>query len=135
MDRSEALERPGWEGRPFAMPDDIDDPAIVKAASRIKLPRHVYWSGEDPQGKEWELGDPRQRERVYRMVMIEGTDDDVRRFIDVDELVAMWPNPLPSEAGQGSQGGLVAPAARRPAVVLSRRTRRRIESEPRTTSE
>lgn len=117
------------------MPDDIDDPAIVKAASRIKLPRHVYWSGEDPQGKEWDLGDPRQRERVYRMVMIEGTDDDVRRFIDVDELVAMWPNPLPSEAGQGSQGGLVAPAARRPAVVLSRRTRRRIESEPRTTSE
>ena len=26
------------------------------------------------------------------MVMIEGTDDDVRRFIDVDELVTMWPN-------------------------------------------
>src|SRR4051812_17590327 len=28
--------------------------------------------------------------------------------------------PLPSEAGKGSLGGLVAPAARRPAVVLSR---------------
>ena len=26
------------------------------------------------------------------MVMIEGGDEDVRRFIDVDELIAMWPN-------------------------------------------
>jgi hypothetical protein len=66
--------------------------SIVKASGRIKLPRHVYWSGEDPQGKQWELDDPRQRELVYRMVMIEGTDDDVRRFIDVDELVTMWSN-------------------------------------------
>jgi hypothetical protein len=92
VDRSEALERPGWEGRPVAIPDDVDDPAIVKASGRIKLPRHVYWSGEDPQGKEWDLDDPRQRELVYRMVMIEGTEDDVRRFIDVDGLIAMWPS-------------------------------------------
>ena len=92
MDRSEALDRPGWEGRPVAIPDDVNDPPIVKASGRVRLPRHVYWSGEDPQGKEWDLDDPRQRELVYRMVMIEGGDDDVRRFIDVDELVAMWPN-------------------------------------------
>ena len=26
------------------------------------------------------------------MVMIEGTEDDVRRYIDVDRLIAMWPN-------------------------------------------
>jgi hypothetical protein len=26
------------------------------------------------------------------MVMTEGDDDDVRRFIDVDQLIAMWPN-------------------------------------------
>lgn len=90
--QSEAVEKPGWERRPVAIPDDVDDPAIVKASGRVRLPRHVYWSGEDPQGKEWDLDDPRQRELVYRMVMIEGTDDDVRRFIDVDELLAMWPN-------------------------------------------
>lgn len=92
MDRSGASVRPGWETRPVAIPDDVDDPAIVKASGRVRLPRHVYWSGEDPQGKEWDLDDPRQRELVYRMVMIEGGHDDVRRFIDVDELIAMWPD-------------------------------------------
>jgi hypothetical protein len=74
------------------IPDDRDDPAIVKASGRITLPPHIYWSGEDPQGKVWDLDDPRQRQLVYRMVMIEGTEDDVRRFVDVDELVAMWPD-------------------------------------------
>jgi hypothetical protein len=64
----------------------------VKASGRITLPRHIYWSGEDPQGKEWDLDDPRQRELVYRMVMIEGGDEDVRHFIDVDEHIVMWPN-------------------------------------------
>lgn len=61
-------------------------------SGRVTLPGHIYWSGEDPQRKEWDLDDPRQRGLVYRMVMIEGEDDDVRRFIDVDELIVMWPN-------------------------------------------
>jgi len=75
-----------------AIPDDLEDPAIVKPSGRVTLPQNIYWSGEDPQGKEWDLDDPRQRELVYRMVMIEGGNDDVRKFIDVDELIAMWPN-------------------------------------------
>lgn len=92
MDRSGASVKPGWETRPVAIPDDVDDPSIPKASGRVILPRHIYWSGDDPQGKEWDLEDPRQRELVYRMVMIEGGDDDVREFIQVDELIAMWPN-------------------------------------------
>src|SRR5438094_5583295 len=43
---------------------------LFRSSGRVRLPRHVYWSGEDPQGKEWDLDDPRQRELVYRMVMI-----------------------------------------------------------------
>jgi hypothetical protein len=75
-----------------AIPDDVDDPSITKASGRVTLPRHIYWSGEDPQRKEWDLADPLQLELVYRMVMLEGGDDDVRHFIDVDELIRMWPN-------------------------------------------
>ena len=32
-----------------------------------------------------------QRAYVYEIVMREGTDDDVRRFIDLDQLIDMWP--------------------------------------------
>lgn len=76
----------------MAIPDDVDDPSVAKASGRVSLPLHVYWSGDDPQRKEWDLDDPLQRELVYRMVMIEGGDDDVRHFIDVDQLIAMWPD-------------------------------------------
>jgi hypothetical protein len=31
------------------------------------------------------------RAEVYRLVLAEGTEEDVRRFIDVDELVLLWP--------------------------------------------
>ena len=30
------------------------------------------------------------RVRVYEMVMCEGNEDDVRRFVDVDDLVQLW---------------------------------------------
>jgi hypothetical protein len=31
-----------------------------------------------------------QLAHVYEIVLTEGTEDDVRRFIDVDKLVALW---------------------------------------------
>src|ERR1039458_8597481 len=38
----------------------------------------------------WDLDDPRQRLQVYEIVLTEGNDDDVRRFIDIDELIGLW---------------------------------------------
>jgi hypothetical protein len=92
MDRSSASVRPGWESRPVPIPDDVDDPSVTKASGRVRLPLHIYRSGDDPQNKQWDLDDPLQRELVYRMVMSEGNEDDVRYFIDVDQLIAMWPD-------------------------------------------
>lgn len=37
------------------------------------------------------LDDPQQRAYVYEQVLREDGDDDVRRFIDIDELVSLWP--------------------------------------------
>ena len=51
------------------------------------LPRNVLWSGQD---LVWDLSDRRQRAQIYEMVLTEGTADDVRRFIDVDELIELW---------------------------------------------
>jgi len=70
-----------------AVPADIDDSSLDKAGGVIELPVHVSWSGPRIQ---WDLADRRQRAQVYEIVLSEGTDDDVRRFIDVDQLVDLW---------------------------------------------
>jgi hypothetical protein len=79
--------RRGWR-RPVAIPDDIDHPTLTKAHGVVELPVHVYWSS--PEGV-WDLDDERQRIQVYQLVLTEGTDDDVRLFIKLDELLSLWP--------------------------------------------
>ena len=78
--------RTGWV-RPVAVPQDVDDSRFEKASGVIELPLHVSWSG--PRIR-WDLADRRQRAQVYEIVLSEGTDDDVRRFIDLDQLVDLW---------------------------------------------
>lgn len=69
------------------IPDDVDDPAAEKARGRVTLPRHVNWSRSDPT---YDLSDRRQRARVYEQVLREGTAEDIRYFIDVDDLIDVW---------------------------------------------
>lgn len=71
----------------MAVPDDADDPEIVKASGLVTLPLHVRWSGPP---KTYDLSRRADRARVYEQVLREGADDDVRTFIDVDELLALW---------------------------------------------
>lgn len=72
---------------PPEIPDDMDDPTVAKARGVVTLPRRVNWSRTDPT---YDLSDRRQRARVYEQVLREGTADDVRWFIDVDELIDLW---------------------------------------------
>ncbi len=71
----------------MALPDDVDDPGIAKARGTVTLPQHVLWSGPK---RTWDLSDRRQRIQVYEMVLAEGTPEDVKLFIDVDELIDLW---------------------------------------------
>lgn len=50
-------------------------------------PLQVRWSGPP---RSYNLADRANRLLVYEQVMIEGLDDDVRAFIDVDEVVTLW---------------------------------------------
>ena len=77
----------GPDSRPVAAPDDVADPAIEKAHGKVELPLTVRWSGPP---RAYDLADRADRMRVYEQVLREGTDDDVRRYIDVDELLALW---------------------------------------------
>lgn len=71
----------------MAIPDDVDALSVDKASGVVTLPLRVQWSGRP---RRYDLADRRQRALVYELVLTEGTDDDVRSFIDVDELVRLW---------------------------------------------
>ena len=77
----------GPAARPVATPADADAPDVVKASGLVELPIGVRWSG---RAKTYDLDSRVDRLRVYEQVLREGTDDDVRRFIDVDQLLGLW---------------------------------------------
>jgi hypothetical protein len=85
--RAAAHPRSAHDTRPVSIPDDVDDPSAEKALGIVELPLHVRWS--HPL-RTYDLDNERDRRRVYEQVLREGNDDDVRRFIDVDTLVADW---------------------------------------------
>jgi hypothetical protein len=85
-----ARTRYPWLGpaaRPVAIPEDVDDPSVPKASGVVELPFHVRWS--EP-AILYDLGKRADRMRVYEQVLREGTEDDVRFFIDVGELAALF---------------------------------------------
>ncbi|MBI2168087.1 MAG: helix-turn-helix transcriptional regulator [Actinobacteria bacterium] len=77
----------GVAARPVSIPRDLDRYRGPKAEGKVVLPLHVRWSGPE---RTYDLADRRDRARVYEQVMREGLDDDVRRFVDVDEVIEMW---------------------------------------------
>jgi hypothetical protein len=77
----------GPAARPVSIPADFDDPKLVKASGVVELPFHVRWS--EPF-LTYDLDNRADRARVYEQVLREGTDDDVRRFIDLAQLLDLW---------------------------------------------
>jgi hypothetical protein len=59
---------------------------LTKAHGKVTLPLSVYWSGPSV----YDLDDPWERARAYEQVLREGTDDDVRRFVEVDQVIELW---------------------------------------------
>jgi hypothetical protein len=85
-----ARTRNPWLGpasRPVAIPDDIDDATLVKASGVVELPLHVSWS--EPF-LTYDLSRRPDRLRVYEQVLREGTEDDVRYYVDVEELANVF---------------------------------------------
>jgi hypothetical protein len=77
----------GPAARPVAIPDDLDDPTAAKASGRVELPLHVRWSGPPVV---YDLNDRADRVRVYEQVLREGTEDDVRFYIEAAQLRELW---------------------------------------------
>ncbi|MGH8905403.1 MAG: hypothetical protein ACRD0K_02520 [Egibacteraceae bacterium] len=72
---------------PPTIPDDLDAPGVEKARGVVRLPHHVQWTRPDDL---YDLDDRRDRLVLYELVLQQGLEDDVRYFIDVDELIDLW---------------------------------------------
>ncbi len=73
--------------RPVAIPDEIADAHESKAVGVVALPPHIRWSGPS---RTYDLDNRRDRARVYEQVLREGSEDDVRHFVRIDDLVDLW---------------------------------------------
>jgi len=67
-----------------AVPEDLDKPSRPKASGRIELPLHIRWSGRP---LSYDLGDRADRARVCEQVLREGTEDDVRFYVNANQLL------------------------------------------------
>jgi hypothetical protein len=72
--------------RPVAVPDDLSS-AMPKASGRVELPVHIRWSGP---ALIYDLDDRADRARVYEQVLREGTESDVRYYVDAEQLFELW---------------------------------------------
>jgi hypothetical protein len=77
----------GPTARPVAVPENVDGPDLPKASGVVTLPFHIRWS--EPS-LAYDLRERADRLRVYEQVLREGTVDDVRYFIDIQELLALF---------------------------------------------
>ena len=70
-----------------AVPDDLDVADVEKVTGVVELPLHIRWSGP---ARRYDLTVRQPRARVYEQVLREGNEDDIRRFIQADELIDLW---------------------------------------------
>lgn len=94
----------GPTARPVALAEDLDEPSLAKASGRVKLPLHIRWSGPP---MTYDLDDPTDRARVYEQVLREGTEEDIRFYIDADLLADIFDElVLPSPVREAWAGWL-----------------------------
>jgi transcriptional regulator with XRE-family HTH domain len=74
-------------GRHAAVPDQVPDLPPNEALRSLVLPLHLEWSRSD---RRVNLGDRRQRARVYEVVLREGRPSDIESIVDGALLVDLW---------------------------------------------
>jgi len=80
--------RDGWS-RPVSVPEDLDR-LHGGLAGEVRLPLGVYSSGQGPD-QVFDLGDEAERIELYEIVLTNGAEDDVCRYVNRLELVRLWP--------------------------------------------
>ena len=77
----------GPAARPVAIPVKFLSNGAAQVRGDVFLPLHIWWS--DPQ-RSFDLDDRSRLIRAYGLVLAEGTEADVLRFIDPGVLLSIW---------------------------------------------
>ncbi len=77
----------GPAARPVALPERFLSNEAAQVRGEVFLPLHIWWS--DPQ-RSFDLDDRSHLIRAYGLVLAEGTEADVLRFIVPGMLLSIW---------------------------------------------
>jgi len=87
MDRARSATV-GPQARHVAIPKDFfSDPPLGKSRGVVTLPLHVWWS--EP-ARTFDLSVAEDLRRAYGLILAEGTETDVREFINPELLMEVW---------------------------------------------
>lgn len=68
------------------IPDEMVDRSLPKASGVQKLPHRIAWSAP----YTYDFDDPGHLLLAYQRIKIEGLDEDVLFYIDLDRLLDVW---------------------------------------------
>jgi hypothetical protein len=77
----------GPASRPVAVPSGLDTSQDAKARGEVELPIHIWWS--EPK-RIFNMENTKDRLRVYELVLSEGDEEDVRYYVQFDDLQSSW---------------------------------------------
>ena len=77
----------GPRGRSVSVPSHLPRLAPAQALGKIELPLHLNWS---QTGRVFNLANRKDRERVYELVLQEGTSADIESIVDGLFLLDLW---------------------------------------------
>lgn len=78
---------PGHAGRQHRVPDRLSRLPVEDAFAAVVLPVALNWS---QPGREFRLASRADRARLYEIVLQEGSDQDIRTYIDGALLIDLW---------------------------------------------
>lgn len=85
--RTRFVQHAGARGRVVVVPDRLPRLPLHEALGKVTLPLHLEWSAS---AREFDLADRSERARVYEIVLREGGEEDIRRYVDGALLVDLW---------------------------------------------
>lgn len=71
------------------MPRELDE-LHGALAGVVELPPELFWSGPDPRAVRWDFADRARPRDLYEIVLVEGTIEDIRQFVNGPALVDLW---------------------------------------------
>lgn len=74
-------------GKTIHIPNQLPRLSAGQALRKLQLPLHINWSQQD---REFDLTLRKDRERVYELVLQEGTPRDIESIVDGTLLIDLW---------------------------------------------